>query len=770
MFTTHAFTGMFATSASTGILILSAVIRWSIVFLLAVAMTRLLRRSSAALRHLVWATALAAGIALPVLQAGGPAWQAGILPRVLAWYQPIESKAQAPGGGGQGSEIKSGANPGSNKIAQPGIQVSAAAPVVDSIRTGGGRLANPTSGNMALLESPTLAIPSTRWWDGMRLDPFMIGILLWFTGFMAVIRRWIAGVASARSVARHASPVTDEGYLELFRNLLATMGVRAGVKLLRSEDPGMPFTFGIFRSCIVLPSDCGSWDLGRRRIVLTHELAHVKRRDCLVQAMAQVTCGLYWINPLVWSAAKKLRIESERACDDWVVTDGTPPSDYAEHLVNIARSTKMSACPEPAALMIARPSQLRSRLESILDPAASRNKTGRVATGTVAVLALLAIAPLAALRPVVRATQASGVSNDERSSVTGLQRNEPSTSSDARKDLSAQPDSANAAASAQIAVDAESQDASDGTGVPQESGSSAGSGGGPTTPNASSQNAPGGTAENQKSADQGGGGEVERQATAALSEALKDPDPNVREEAMRALALSHGPLSTQAIEAALKDSNSNVRENAVWALGLKGGPGASHYLVDALKDRDANVREKAAWGLGLQGDADSISALVGALNDSEALVQAQAAWALGLKGDKRSIEPLIGALKAQDPRVREQAAWALGLKGDSRAIQPSIAALKDSDAQVRRQAAWALGLKGDARAIPGLKDALKDSDQEVRRQAAWALGMQLMNAASADRETDSESEGQTGVALPLPNPLPGPGLNPNPKPFSSGSN
>ena len=80
------------------------------------------------------------------------------------------------------------------------------------------------------------------------------------------------------------------------------------------------------------------WPTDRRRDVLLHELAHVKRLDCLTQALAQVACALYWFNPRHGSRARRMRVERERACDDLVLGAGTRASDYAGHLLEMAQA------------------------------------------------------------------------------------------------------------------------------------------------------------------------------------------------------------------------------------------------------------------------------------------------------------------------------------------------------------------------------------------------------------------------------------------------
>ena len=65
----------------------------------------------------------------------------------------------------------------------------------------------------------------------------------------------------------------------------------------------MPFTYGLLRPVIVLPESADEWTTDRRRSVLLHELAHVRRRDLLTNAIVQLACAVYWFHPLVRLAA-----------------------------------------------------------------------------------------------------------------------------------------------------------------------------------------------------------------------------------------------------------------------------------------------------------------------------------------------------------------------------------------------------------------------------------------------------------------------------------
>jgi TonB family protein len=126
-------------------------------------------------------------------------------------------------------------------------------------------------------------------------------------------------------------------------------------------------TWGVRRHTILLPARAHEWSADRRRLVLAHELAHVKRNDAIVHLFVQLASGMYWFNPLIWYAARRARIERERACDDRVLNLGGTAADYADHLVQIVRAFQAQKSFSFAALAMAQPSQLEARVISILD-------------------------------------------------------------------------------------------------------------------------------------------------------------------------------------------------------------------------------------------------------------------------------------------------------------------------------------------------------------------------------------------------------------------
>lgn len=181
-----------------------------------------------------------------------------------------------------------------------------------------------------------------------------------------------------------------------FRRILAAakpLGNAGPVRILRSPHVPGPLVTGILRPTILLPDNSALWAPTRRRAVLAHELAHIRRLDPAILLVANVAAAVYWFHPLCWLAATRLRFESERACDDAALRIGLRPSGYAEQLLDLARL--FNAQP---AIPMATTSHLESRVKSILDPFVNRSFAARRTWLAAALITAAVVAPLTVLR------------------------------------------------------------------------------------------------------------------------------------------------------------------------------------------------------------------------------------------------------------------------------------------------------------------------------------------------------------------------------------
>jgi beta-lactamase regulating signal transducer with metallopeptidase domain len=330
-------------------LLLMATIKLSLVLLATLAAARLLRRRSAALRHWVLAIGLACAAALPALDAIVPAWHLPVAP--LQWLAP-------PPAAGSGSLRLT-----SNAVELPApqkIAASAAAP------------------------------------RPLRIDQILVGA--WAVGTLFSFAFLAAGAAWLRRVARRAEPIERGAWSDIGQQIARAYGLARPVTLLQSSHDTLLVTWGIRRPKVILPSAARAWSDDRIRIVLGHELAHVRRADWGVQLAAALLRAIWWFNPLVWIAYTRLRRESEYACDDLVLGSGADGAEYATHLLEVARAVCRSRHAWIAAPAIAQPSTLEQRIRAMLNTSRNRapvTPVARAITSLMLAAATLAVAAAA---------------------------------------------------------------------------------------------------------------------------------------------------------------------------------------------------------------------------------------------------------------------------------------------------------------------------------------------------------------------------------------
>jgi len=235
---------------------------------------------------------------------------------------------------------------------------------------------------------------------------------IWVAGMAAALASIIAGLVRVGWIGRRSRLAADGRVRRIAAQTMERLGVTRQVKVIEAAGQAMPMTWGVRRPVILLPVNAVEWSDDRLRAVLAHELAHVKRNDVLTQLVARMACALYWFHPLIWIAARRLREERELACDDMVLAAGSRASDYAQQLLDFARTLRPARFTAATSVAMARRSHLAGRLVAVLDSGRSRaDVTRRLVLSAVAV-AVLVVVPLAS------ATTRAGAEPDESTALS----------------------------------------------------------------------------------------------------------------------------------------------------------------------------------------------------------------------------------------------------------------------------------------------------------------------------------------------------------------
>ncbi len=186
----------------------------------------------------------------------------------------------------------------------------------------------------------------------------------------------------------------------------------------------------------------------------------------------------------------------------------------------------------------------------------------------------------------------------------------------------------------------------------------------------------------------------EGEARQALVDALEDPDPKIRKEAVEAIAELGDDEAVKTISELISDPEPAVRERLAKELGDTGNPAAGQVLMELLRDESPEVVEETLKSI---ADLRYQPALreVEIFSTSEDLELAGAAGralsAMGHEeGTQNTIEYLAGFLEAEDRDVRSTAVSQIGKIGGPGAVDLLQGALEDPDPDIRTKVHWYL--------------------------------------------------------------------------------
>lgn len=175
----------------------------------------------------------------------------------------------------------------------------------------------------------SLATATVRPWLSWAVSFWGLGVILCsvrpLTGFVMLRRLKRVGV----------SPVSTE-VLELLADAKERLGLRCTVQVFQSTVARVPLVAGYLRPVILLPASLiTSIPATQLDAILTHELAHIRRHDFVVNVLQILIETLLFYHPSVWWLSNRIRIEREHCCDDLVVNVTNNRQEYGHALIAI---------------------------------------------------------------------------------------------------------------------------------------------------------------------------------------------------------------------------------------------------------------------------------------------------------------------------------------------------------------------------------------------------------------------------------------------------
>ena len=185
-----------------------------------------------------------------------------------------------------------------------------------------------------------------------------IGLGVYVSGLLVLLLRTSAGWRRATRLIAASEPIAP-------RELPGIAWRRHDIR--ESSAISVPLVVGWIKPAIMLPMDWRRWTDVDLRAVLSHELAHLARRDPLVAALAHTNACIFWFHPLSWWLKQHLAMLAERACDDTGVREVGDRQAYAETLIRMAaRARRSGGRMQPITVGIDGHGPLTQRIDRVL--------------------------------------------------------------------------------------------------------------------------------------------------------------------------------------------------------------------------------------------------------------------------------------------------------------------------------------------------------------------------------------------------------------------
>ncbi|HEY6505505.1 MAG TPA: M56 family metallopeptidase [Chitinophagaceae bacterium] len=160
-------------------------------------------------------------------------------------------------------------------------------------------------------------------------------VSLWIVFFLLHCTRLLTGFAAVHRLKNYKTSVSPEDWQTRLKQLSRSLSIRQSIRLFESELVKMPVAIGFLKPVILLPLGLlSNLPIDQVETILLHELAHIRRRDYLMNILQRFTEAVFFFNPALLWISSLIRQEREACCDDIVVANTLNKSSYLEALVS----------------------------------------------------------------------------------------------------------------------------------------------------------------------------------------------------------------------------------------------------------------------------------------------------------------------------------------------------------------------------------------------------------------------------------------------------
>ncbi len=190
-------------------------------------------------------------------------------------------------------------------------------------------------------------------------------VAVWFVVFLLKSVKAATGLYYIRRIRHHGIRPVPQAWKERVAHLARKLHISTRIVLMESELVQVPLVAGFLKPVILVPIGfLTNLPYSQVEAILLHELAHIRRKDYLVNLFQSLAENVFFFNPAVLWLSYLLREEREHCCDDLAIAITQNKSSFVEALVQF-QEYKLSRS-APALAFAGRRNHLLDRIKRII--------------------------------------------------------------------------------------------------------------------------------------------------------------------------------------------------------------------------------------------------------------------------------------------------------------------------------------------------------------------------------------------------------------------
>ena len=238
------------------------------------------------------------------------------------------------------------------------------------------------------VEQDGIGMPQASFYSSIeKRIPILVN--LWLIGAILFLIKFGGSIIDLGKLYKSPKKPIAAEWQKVLNSCSEKLGIKYSIGIFESRFINTPLTFGLIKPVVLIPVGLiFQLTPSQLEAIITHELAHIKRQDFLVNFIQSALEVIFFFHPAFWWINGVIRTEREHACDDIAIDLGVHPKDLANALA-ISTNYSMEIAPELTLAASSGKNPTLNRIRRIMGLNPTSNKTSTLTSYTMMITLLL---------------------------------------------------------------------------------------------------------------------------------------------------------------------------------------------------------------------------------------------------------------------------------------------------------------------------------------------------------------------------------------------